>query len=152
MRSPRKRLTAVAVGTAAIGSLFLTTAPAADAASGYGSCGSGYHLIDQWALPDSSASGGGGYLSLYYNSSNGDNCAITQATGSSYGESGQQISVVLQENGGSNDTGQDSGIYRYYAGPVYIHAPGHCVEVEGNIIDPGSYLDHTLIEGPVACG
>jgi hypothetical protein len=141
---------------AAVAGLSAVDAPAAAASDGYGSCGSGYHQIDSWTLPLTSGSNvGGGKLLLYYNSSNGYNCAITQATGSSFGRSNQYISVSLDRSDLASSQ-FDSGRYRYYAGPVYVHAPGACIDVAGGIDVRDSSMAlvsrHDIWRGRVHCG
>ncbi|TDC49077.1 hypothetical protein E1281_23915 [Actinomadura sp. KC345] len=38
--------------------------------------------------------------------------------------------VRLQERSGG-EVGNDSGTFKYYAGPVYVNAPGICVRFSG---------------------
>ncbi|GAA1940473.1 hypothetical protein [Kitasatospora viridis] len=79
---------------------------------------------------------------LYYDSSTGDNCAVTQSTSAGgYGVS-KPMNVYLtrcnettQSNtcttSSVNQTVHDAGNYAYYAGPVSINAAGHCILVSG---------------------
>jgi hypothetical protein len=141
---------------AAVAGLSTVAAPAASASDGYGSCGSGYHQIDSWTLPLTSGSNvGGGKLLLYYNSSTGNNCAITQATGSSFSRSYQYIDVHLGRSDGSSSD-SDAGWYHYYAGPVYVHAPSACIDVSGRIEvrTSGGVIvsEHELQRSRIHCG
>ncbi|MEU9024849.1 protein kinase [Actinomadura sp. NPDC048394] len=84
-------------------------------------CGSGYNV-------QRSVAGSGGTAYLLYSSSTQKNCAVTMKT-KNVGKA-SAVSVWLQAQGGSR-TG-DSGSYAWYAGPVYVKAPGVCVRFGGN--------------------
>ncbi|HTI15218.1 MAG TPA: hypothetical protein VL461_11730 [Dictyobacter sp.] len=94
-----------------------------------------------------------GYLNIYYNSSNGYNCAETTSASATYGVSKfmfVDLFVCKQTSASSNcdllgtskpydDT--DSGSYAYYAGPVGVYGKGHCIgasaQIEGAAINTG---------------
>jgi hypothetical protein len=120
---------------AAVAGISAVAAPAASASGGYGSCGSGYYLIDTYPLKlTTGANTGGAKVLLYYNSSNGYNCAITQTTGASFGRSHQKIGIELTSSEGflaSRYHREDVGSYRYYAGPVYVPGRDRCIDVYG---------------------
>ncbi|MFF0522911.1 serine/threonine protein kinase [Actinomadura nitritigenes] len=84
-------------------------------------CGSGYNV-------QRSVSGSGGTAYLLYSNSTKKNCAVTMKT-KNVGKA-SAVSVWLQAQGRSR-TG-DSGSYAWYAGPVYVSAPGVCVRFGGN--------------------
>ncbi|WP_344282594.1 serine/threonine protein kinase [Actinomadura napierensis] len=84
-------------------------------------CGSGYNI-------QRSLAGSGGTAYLLYSSSSKQNCAVTMKT-RNVGKS-SSVSVWLQAQGGSRKA--DSGSYAWYAGPVYVKAPGVCVRFGGN--------------------
>ena len=63
---------------------------------------------------------------MLYNSS-GYNCAVTMKT-VNVGKS-SPVSVWIQKQGGSSIA--DSGSFAWYAGPVYVKAPGACVRFGG---------------------
>jgi hypothetical protein len=84
-----------------------------------------------------------GYLKIYYNSSNGYNCAETVSNGASKPvDIGVYIYACAQTHPGGYDCtdtshDQDYGKYSHYAGPVGVHAPGHCIQAIGTIILSG---------------
>jgi hypothetical protein len=49
--------------------------------------------------------------------------------------------------GNQNNDGMDNGYFTTYAGPVYVDAPGECIEVAGETV-VSDYYD----SGPVLCG
>ncbi|MBX6766643.1 MAG: hypothetical protein IRY90_05760, partial [Actinomadura rubrobrunea] len=77
--------------------------------------GGGYYVQRSLAVP-------GGTAYLLYNSS-GYNCAVMLKTRNVGTRS--PASVWIQRKGGRQVT--DSGSYAWYAGPVYVSAPGVCV-------------------------
>ncbi|GAA3664065.1 spore-associated protein A [Nonomuraea antimicrobica] len=91
-------------------------------ASAAGECGAGYRKVGNYKI------GSVGALEVYYNSSNGKNCAITRASRPSSGYKQAAISV---ENQPWAD--YDEGNFKYYAGPVYVDARGKCIDVQGYI-------------------
>ncbi|MFA1548677.1 serine/threonine protein kinase [Actinomadura chokoriensis] len=88
-------------------------------------CNSGGHGSGYYVQRSLSVSGGVAYL--LYNSS-GYNCAVTMKT-VNVGKA-SPVSVWIQKQGGSSIAG--SGSYSWYAGPVYVKAPGVCVRFGGN--------------------
>ncbi|WP_254715035.1 serine/threonine-protein kinase [Actinomadura sp. NAK00032] len=88
-------------------------------------CNSGGHGSGYYVQRSLSVSGGRAYL--LYNSS-GYNCAVTIKTVNVGKKS--PVSVWIQKKGGSSIA--DSGSFAWYAGPVYVKAPGVCVRFGGN--------------------
>ncbi|NDU75940.1 protein kinase [Actinomadura sp. DSM 109109] len=86
-----------------------------------GGKGSGYSVLRSMRV-----SGGVAYL-LYSNSTK-YNCAVTMK--STHVGKSSPVSTMVQKKGGSAVT--DSGSYAWYAGPVYVNAPGACVRFGGN--------------------
>ncbi|GGV26726.1 hypothetical protein GCM10010182_56900 [Actinomadura cremea] len=84
-------------------------------------CGGGYSV-----LRSMSVSGGTAYL--LYSGSTKKNCAVTIKTRSVGTKS--SVSTFVQAQGGSKVS--DGGSFEWYAGPVYVHAPGVCVRFGGN--------------------
>ncbi|WP_432923499.1 protein kinase domain-containing protein [Microbispora sp. CA-135349] len=81
-----------------------------------GVCGAGYSVVDSHSYGDATTY-------LLYNSSKGYNCVITL---SKYVMSGKvKMSAVLKVQNGSS--GNDSGSYEVYAGPLRLPAKGKCV-------------------------
>ncbi|WUH97849.1 protein kinase [Spirillospora sp. NBC_00431] len=88
-------------------------------------CNSGGHGGGYYVQRSMSVSGGVAYL-LY--SSSTYNCAVTMKTKNVGKKSA--VSSWIQKQGGS--TISDSGSFEWYAGPVYVKAPGTCVRFGGN--------------------
>ncbi|GAA5179867.1 hypothetical protein GCM10023322_10860 [Rugosimonospora acidiphila] len=115
MRNIKRGLLSVAAAVAmGAGVLAVSATPAAAAST----CGGG--LLGNWPIT-------GGYIAVYYSSSTGDNCAMTYTN---HPGKPQHIMVEIDDGGAAH---RDSGTYSYYAGPVYVHAPGKCVNFEGQI-------------------
>ncbi|RFS84541.1 serine/threonine protein kinase [Actinomadura spongiicola] len=85
-----------------------------------GGHGSGYYVQRSLGVP-------GGTAYLLYNSST-YNCAVTIKTLKVGTKS--PVSTWIQKKGGSKIA--DSGSFAWYAGPVYVQAPGTCVRFGGN--------------------
>ncbi|RKS72215.1 serine/threonine protein kinase [Actinomadura pelletieri DSM 43383] len=85
-----------------------------------GGHGSGYYVQRSLGVP-------GGTAYLLYNKST-YNCAVTMKTRKVGTKS--PVSVWIQKKGGSRIA--DSGSFAWYAGPVYVKAPGTCVRFGGN--------------------
>ncbi|MBO2456319.1 hypothetical protein [Actinomadura violacea] len=75
-----------------------------------------------------SVSFSGGRVYLLYSAATKNNCAVTMKT-TNIGK-GTSAWVRLQSQTGGK-TGSDSGTFKYYAGPVFVHAPGICVRFSG---------------------
>lgn len=86
-----------------------------------------------------------GYLNMYYNSSNGYNCAETTSASSTYGISKYMmvaLYVCTQTSPSSTCTfrsfdspyfDSDSDEYRYYAGPAGVYGKSRCIGAEGEV-------------------
>jgi hypothetical protein len=91
-------------------------------------------------IPVMSGSTTFGFLDIYFDSSTGNNCAMTTATGSASGHA-TFIDVCLfrckQTSQGSACTVEvarcDPGAFHFFAGPVSVHAPGQCISAFGDI-------------------
>ncbi|MFB4319810.1 hypothetical protein [Actinomadura sp. 21ATH] len=70
----------------------------------------------------------GGTVYQLYSAASKKNCAVTMKS-TNVGRS-TSVWVRLQEQKGG-EVGYDSGSFKYYAGPVYVHAPGICVRFSG---------------------
>jgi hypothetical protein len=80
-----------------------------------------------------------GYLNIYYNSSNGYNCAETTSASATYGKSKYmyvELDVCKETSPGNTCTvlsynapytDYDGGTYSYYAGPAGVNGKGHCI-------------------------
>ncbi|MFF6915373.1 spore-associated protein A [Streptomyces sp. NPDC012466] len=135
-----KRLGSVAavIGLTAAGTIAATGTAAA--ASYNGACGSGYSVIDSMDVGDGNAF-------LTYNSSNGYNCVVTVSDT-------QGTPMVLGANLRRHRTDtvwksneEDSGTFKYYAGPVYTSARDTCIDWGGRAAS-----NYTRINYGVHCG
>ena len=93
-----------------------------------------------------------GYLDVYYDSSTGRNCARAVSSSRTWGvrkpmfvglykcsqTNPGRCSVVARAE---DRSGQRYGSYQYYAGPVSLHAKGHCIAARGDIIFKGEHGD-----------
>jgi hypothetical protein len=96
-----------------------------------------------------------GYLNVYYNGSNGYNCAETTSATATYGTSKYMQAALItctqtspsstctprSENNGPYYA-SDEGSYSYYAGPVGVNGSGHCIMAFGEIDWKGG--DYTI--------
>ncbi|MGW0810424.1 spore-associated protein A [Nonomuraea sp. NPDC002799] len=114
---------AAAIGAAVVlASPVVTAAPASAA----GPCGSGYSRVGSYSVMDGGTRRG--TLEVHYNAGTGVNCALTYGYGSYYGaETLKRVSVSRTDQPGYYDA--DEGFYKYYAGPVYVHANGWCINL-----------------------
>ncbi|MEW9555005.1 hypothetical protein [Nonomuraea sp. NPDC050783] len=113
-----------------------------------GSCGSGYTFLSSYPLRAYGTVGG--YLSLYYNPSNGYNCAITRVK-AAWDGAASHISAFLSDGDSRivRDPKLDSGVnYHYYAGPVRLYLKGQCVYASGSL----KYGGDTYTTGDAALG
>lgn len=96
-------------------------------------CGAGYGVVDQHALTtDAGITLGTTYL--LYNGAKGKNCAVTLKARQLGVATNTGVSVKRQ--GAEAPWVTDVSSYRYYAGPVYVKAPGKCVQWGGNMSFP----------------
>jgi hypothetical protein len=90
-------------------------------------CGAGYIVKETLPLT-------GGHVYLTYDSSNGYNCVVTVRN--SPGAATHMIAAIRLSYTESSPPGNwviQDGNYTTYAGPVYLHAPGHCIDWYGQI-------------------
>ncbi|MEU6072856.1 hypothetical protein [Micromonospora sp. NPDC047074] len=115
MRNTLKRKLTSLAGVAAVGAGLLvgTASPAAAA-----TCSGG--LLGNWQIR-------GGYISVYYNSSTGYNCAMTHTNNPGVS---QYIYVSI---GSGNQSDVDKGNFKYYAGPVSVYGRGRCINFAGQV-------------------
>ena len=121
----RVKSTAIRVSAVALVGAAVAVVPAAAQAASYnGVCGSSYGVIDAMSVP------GYGTIYLTYSSSTGDNCVVTIRN-----TPGAKLPMLADISLSSSPTwtGHDSGNYTTYAGPVYVHAPGSCIDWGGGI-------------------
>jgi len=70
----------------------------------------------------------GGRIYQLYSATTKKNCAVTMKT-ADVGK-GTNVWVRLEEQRGG-EVATDRGTFKYYAGQVYVHAPGVCVRYSG---------------------
>ncbi|GAA3709305.1 spore-associated protein A [Nonomuraea antimicrobica] len=126
MRTSSK-LSALA-GVAMISTWLVAVATPASAA---GPCGSGYTEIASYPITANFATKG--YLEVYYSAATQQNCALAVGTGDTYGKKTFKRVVIGLSTKPATD--EDKGDFAYYAGPVYVKAPGKCIDVEGYVED-----------------
>ncbi|MFE1905024.1 serine/threonine protein kinase [Streptomyces gardneri] len=81
---------------------------------------------------------------LLYSSSTKLNCVVTMKhpdMGAEYGTA-TELGAGIQAEGGSWKT--DRKDYKYYAGPVYLSAPGKCVRFSAYYEEWGASLPHDI--------
>ncbi|MGP3918045.1 hypothetical protein [Nonomuraea sp. 10N515B] len=107
-----------------------TLVAGATPASAAGPCGSSYSRVGVYAIPQSGTRTG--TLEVYYSSSTGKNCALAYGYGSTYGATTWKGVSISRADGSGYDP--DADYYQYYAGPVYVSAPGQCIDVTGTVV------------------
>ncbi|MFF9487489.1 serine/threonine protein kinase [Streptomyces sp. NPDC014676] len=114
-------LTAAAFGILLAGSGVAHAATPAERA--VAACGSSYYVQRSHTM------GLGQNVTAYllYSSSTGNNCVVTvkHENAGAYFGTATGLGAGIQAEGGSWK--KDDGDYKYYAGPVYLNAPGKCV-------------------------
>lgn len=122
------------VGAAAVmaGAGVAVMSGAAQAASYNGACGSGYTVIDHMTVGGTQTEG-----TTYLTYNGGWNCVVTITNTPGAGH--QWIDAELEVSGGSWNS--DAGYYSQYAGPVYVYAPGKCIDWGGWVGYDGGVVD-----------
>jgi hypothetical protein len=100
-------------------------------------CGAGYGVIDTLTIT-SPAGARRGHVYLTYNPSNGYNCVVTLRDSS--GSALPMNAWIMRSDG--TGLSKDVGEYQTYAGPVYVHAPGSCIDWGGFIYDQSAYREN----------
>ncbi|MFF5208168.1 hypothetical protein [Streptosporangium sp. NPDC000396] len=113
--------------------------PAYAAAASYtpeGICGAGFARVDGGVQPVKTSSGSVyGHVYLLYNSSTGYNCVTTIKT--SFVGLPTHVSAWVQVKRPKTKPVDDSGSFKYYAGPAKIYGKGLCVKFWGSIKPSG---------------
>ncbi len=126
--------------------------PAAEAQAGNpytatGVCGAGYGVIDSHNITGPK----GGVLGtavLTWNSATKKNCAVMLKRRAVGTATWSEVSLTKK---GGNYTAQD-GFFKYYAGPLYVKAPGTCVSYGGRMRDAKGNGGGWITPFPVHCG
>lgn len=109
-------------------------------------------------IPTPSSASPDAFLDVFFDSSTGNNCAMMVAAGSASGHA-SFIDVCLirckETSPGPTCTPDaeqcDSGAFHFFAGPVFVHAPGHCIQAFGDITFNGTTFFAELL-GASHCG
>ncbi|NMO49795.1 spore-associated protein [Actinoplanes sp. TBRC 11911] len=88
-------------------------------------CGSGYKVVASHGIE------GALYTYLLYNSSNGNNCAVTLKQKNFTTKDTTDVYILSQD---THQSKEDFKPYTSYAGPIYMHAPGECVKFGGQVM------------------
>jgi hypothetical protein len=123
----RTRKLATLLAGAALASTTLVAG--ATPASAAGPCGSSYTRVGVYNIGIEKYGYRTGILEVYYSSSTGKNCALTYGDGPYANTTSWKGVTISRGDGSGKDTDADN--YKYYAGPVYVSAPGQCIDVEG---------------------
>jgi hypothetical protein len=105
-------------------------APAANPYTPARVCGAGFRVIDHHAVTGPKG-GVLGVAYLLYQRSSGRNCATLIKRRAVGVPTWSEVSLAAK--GGRYMA--DDGEYSYYAGPLYVHAPGRCVIFGGRMRD-----------------
>ncbi|MEU6724063.1 hypothetical protein ABZ917_10160 [Nonomuraea wenchangensis] len=125
-----RKLATLLTGAALAASTTLVAGAAPAAAAG--PCGSSYTRVGVYPIKRGDGTRTG-TLEVHYSSSTGKNCALTYGYGA-YANTPSWKSVVISRGDGSGED-SNSGTFTYYAGPVYVSAPGQCIDVQGTVPD-----------------
>jgi serine/threonine-protein kinase len=109
-------------------------------------CGSGYRVLESHALFARGYRVATTYL--LYNDGNAYNCAVTMRSDTGTGSGSGRVSAFLQARGSGGHS--DAGAYKWYAGPLRVHAPKVCVRYGGSLTTGSSTASWT--SGYIRCG
>ncbi|MFC5750165.1 hypothetical protein [Actinomadura rugatobispora] len=107
----------------------------ASPASAAGPCGSGYSRVGVYAIPENGTRKG--TLEVYYSSGAKKNCALTYGYGAWANTENWKSVGIRRSATGITPWDHDYGDSTYYAGPVYVSAPGACIDVIGGVDGAG---------------
>ncbi|MET7692033.1 hypothetical protein ABZT06_29310 [Streptomyces sp. NPDC005483] len=131
----RTRITSAAGAvTLLTAGLICLSAGQADAMSRVNYCGSSYGFLKSWAIKDGwYPNPTVGYIDVYYNSSNGNNCVITRANDSEVGGANHIIAGIRKSGSSTWKLDGNNSNYTSYAGPLYVYAAGSCIDIYGEL-------------------
>ena len=126
-RTATKAALASVTALAALGATFATAAPAsaASAAAHEDLCGPGYNIVATTAI------GRVGRIYVAWNEAESKSCAVTLRN-----TTGPRIHIGIELNvlaGHETTPVSDADDYFTYAGPVYYHSRGYCVQWYGTV-------------------
>jgi hypothetical protein len=104
------------------------------------------------------------FLDIFFDSSTGNNCAMTVAAGSVSGhasaidvllvrctETSPSLTCHFDGSPQVDPNPSDPGPFHFFAGPVSVHAPGHCIFAQGHLTFNGVTVQGFL-PGASHCG
>ncbi|HEY3682762.1 MAG TPA: serine/threonine-protein kinase [Streptosporangiaceae bacterium] len=109
-------------------------------------CGSGYRVLESHALYAKGYRVATTYL--LYNDGNAYNCAVTMRSDTGTGSGSGRVTAFLQAHGSGGHS--DAGAYKWYAGPLRVHAPKVCVRYGGSLTTGSATASWT--SGYIRCG
>jgi hypothetical protein len=124
------KLVTILSGAALVASTTLVAG--ATPASAAGPCGSSYTRVGVYPVKRGDGTRTG-TLEVHYSSSERKNCALTYGYGA-YANTTSWKRVTISRGDGSGEK-TNAGQFKYYAGPVYVSAPGQCIDVAGTVPD-----------------
>lgn len=140
MKKSVRRLATAGAASSLVLAGMAVLAPTAEAASYGGQCGAGYQVRRSINI----VAGSGATVFLTYSAATGKNCVVTVVNSPS-GPDHVWAWVSRADGSGHSEDGEGK-LYTYYAGPVYVSAPGQCVNYGGG------YQGILNSEYGVACG
>ncbi|WP_186403746.1 hypothetical protein [[Actinomadura] parvosata] len=73
-----------------------------------------------------------GSIEVFYSSRTQKNCAVAIGVGDFYGKRNYKgVGIRVSGAKGNGWAELDQAMYKYYAGPVFVKAPGKCIDVYG---------------------
>lgn len=99
-------------------------------------CGAGYSVVR--SHPMTANSNHNVLLAtsyLLYNRSTGNNCAVTMKN-RAIGRATYTTATIKKKSGNPYDAITDHGYFKYFAGPVYVHAVRTCVKYGAAVSQP----------------
>ncbi|WP_432063145.1 serine/threonine protein kinase [Streptomyces sp. S1] len=150
MRLSTKYALTITAATALVGAINVSPASAASLADKAASiCGSGYYVQRSHVLSDRETQGVTSFQ--LYNASTKKNCAVTLKHPNSSSFYGGKTVLGAGIRAANGSWIKDEDLYAYYAGPVYLSAPGQCVQFWGKTFQSGAsggwYETHTSALG-----
>ncbi|MGA5066920.1 serine/threonine protein kinase [Streptomyces exfoliatus] len=137
MRTAAKYTLTITAATALMSAVSATPAFAATLADKAVSiCGSGYYVQRSHVLSSSETQGVTSFQ--LYNASTKKNCAVTLKHPTSSSFYGGETTLGAGIRAANGSWIKDEDLYAYYAGPVYLYAPGQCVQFWGKTFQGGA--------------
>ncbi len=127
------------IAIAIVAAILTAAAPASARSNPYTpgqACGAGYTVVRSHPLTANSNHNvllATSYL--LYNRSKGNNCAVTMKN-RAIGRATYTTATIKKKSGNAYDAVTDHGYFKYFAGPVYVHAVRTCVKYGAAVSQP----------------